>query len=513
VDLNKARVGQDGSHRPVGGAPRPWCRRVLMVLATAIALTWISAAQAAADPVIAAAGDIACDPTDPGYNGGAGTADRCRQRATSDLLVGAGLTRVLPLGDIQYDSASLSNIMAVYDPTWGRVKSISRPILGNHESGGTGYFDYFNGSGVTDGPAGPRGKGYYSFDVGSWHLVALNSNCTRPADTTDVVGCGVGSEQERWLRADLAAHPASCTLAYWHHARWSSGHEGSNAFMQPLWAALEDAQAEILLSGHSHDYERFAPLDANGNVDPARGIRQFVVGTGGAFFTGGLDTLEAHSEVAQNTTFGVLKLTLHPTSYDWQFVPAAGGAFTDSGTGLCHGAVTSPGSPPEGGAPSGGGAPAGTGSPGAADLPRCLAARLRVGSRGIGRVKLGLGKSTLLEQAPPPRARRRRAWRYCVSGSRGRALVGFSRGGRARLVVSTARGHRRGRIRPGASLRLVKRAHKVRRLTRELYAGTGRARRLVFRARRGRVRFVGVADQQLIARPRLLRSYVRLVGL
>jgi hypothetical protein len=493
VDLNKARVGQDGSHRPVGGAPRPWCRRVLMVLATAIALTWISAAQAAADPVIAAAGDIACDPTDPGYNGGAGTADRCRQRATSDLLVGAGLTRVLPLGDIQYDSASLSNIMAVYDPTWGRVKSISRPILGNHESGGTGYFDYFNGSGVTDGPAGPRGKGYYSFDVGSWHLVALNSNCTRPADTTDVVGCGVGSEQERWLRADLAAHPASCTLAYWHHARWSSGHEGSNAFMQPLWAALEDAQAEILLSGHSHDYERFAPLDANGNVDPARGIRQFVVGTGGAFFTGGLDTLEAHSEVAQNTTFGVLKLTLHPTSYSWRFAPIAGRSFSDSGTTACHGLV----SPGNGARPTSG----------------CLASRARVGSRALGRIRLGRTKRALLRVAPRPRVRRRRAWRYCVSHSRGRVLVGFSGGGRARLVLSTARGHSRGRIRRGASLRRLRRMYSLRRRGHGMYAGTGRGRRVVFGLRRGRVRFVGVASARLVSRPSILRRYVRRLGL
>ena len=188
----------------------------------------------------------------------------------------------------------------------------------------TGYFDYFNGPGASDGPAGPRGKGYYSFDLGAWHLVALNSNCSS-------VSCSAGSEQERWLRADLAAHPTDCTLAYWHHPRFSSGHGGSNESMQPLWEALQDAQAELLLSGHSHDYERFAPLDRNGDVDRAGGIRQFVVGTGGAFFTGGLGTLAPHSEVAQNNTFGVLKLTLHPSSYDWQFVPEAGQTFTDSG--------------------------------------------------------------------------------------------------------------------------------------------------------------------------------------
>ena len=317
---------------------RPISLALALVVTLPAAVAWAPAA-AAQDPVIAAAGDVACDPADAGYNGGAGTADRCRQRATSDLLVGAGLAAVLPLGDIQYNSASLSNIMAVYDPTWGRVKSISRPIIGNHESSGTGYFDYFNGVGVADGPAGPRGKGWYSFDVGTWHLVALNSNCAR-------VGCTAGSEQETWLRADLAAHPTSCTLAYWHHPRYSSGHDGDNTFMQPLWEALDDAGAEIVLSGHSHDYERVAPVDRNGTVNQANGIRQFVVGTGGAFFTGGLGSRIPQSEVAQGDTFGVLFLTLHPTSYDWRFVPEAGKTFADSGSGACHGLIAPPPSPP-----------------------------------------------------------------------------------------------------------------------------------------------------------------------
>jgi acid phosphatase type 7 len=322
---------------------------VVRTVTVALGLIAAFSAEAAADPVIMAAGDIACDPADPGYNGGAGTADRCHQQATSDLVVGTPLDAVLPLGDIQYDSATTARINAVYAPTWGRVKSISRPILGNHESGtATGYFDYFNGPGVSDGPAGPRGKGYYSFDLGAWHVVALNSNCSS-------VSCSAGSEQESWLRADLAAHPTGCTLAYWHHARFSSGHDGSNAFMQPLWEALQDAQAELLLSGHSHDYERFAPLNRDGDVDGAEGIRQFVVGTGGAFFTGGLGSLAPHSEVAQNNTFGVLKLTLHPTSYDWQFVPEAGGTFTDAGSEPCHGPFALPPPPealPDGTAPA-----------------------------------------------------------------------------------------------------------------------------------------------------------------
>jgi acid phosphatase type 7 len=311
---------------PVGAR----CARcMLFLLALTAASGTLPTAAAAADPVIAAAGDIACAPDDPDYNGGAGTATRCRQRATSDLLVGAGLAAVLPLGDIQYPISSLDRIKAVYDPTWGRVKSISRPVLGSHEGGWMSYFSYFNGRGASDGPAGPTGKGYYSFDIGSWHLVALNSNCS-------LIACAEGSAQEQWLRADLAAHPNSCTLAYWHDPRYSSGHGGSISFTQPLWAALDDAGAEIVLSASSHNYERFAPLDRNGAVDRANGIRQFVVGTGGAFFTGGITTGITGSEVAQNHSFGVLMLTLHPSSYDWRFVPIAGSSFTDSGTDQCH---------------------------------------------------------------------------------------------------------------------------------------------------------------------------------
>jgi hypothetical protein len=304
-------------------------RRLLIVAAASAAFVGLPASDASADPVIAAAGDIGCDPADPGYNGGAGTADRCQQRATSDLLVGAGLAAVLPLGDIQYDAPSASNLATVYNPTWGRVKSISRPILGNHDGSGTAYFDYFNGVGADNGPAGPRGRGYYSFDVGTWHIVALNSNCT-------MVACGAGSVQERWLRADLAAHPSACTLAYWHHPRYSSGHDGSHVTLSALWTALYEAGAEVVLSGHSHDYERFAPKDADGTVSPG-GVRQFVVGTGGAFFTGLGTSRVAGSEVSQNNTFGVLKLTLHASSYDWQFQPIAGRTWTDSGSGQCHG--------------------------------------------------------------------------------------------------------------------------------------------------------------------------------
>ncbi|MEP6757963.1 MAG: DNRLRE domain-containing protein [Actinomycetota bacterium] len=276
--------------------------------------------------VIAAAGDIACANTDASFNGGAGTSTACHELYTSNLLVSGGYAAVLPLGDNQYNSGSLSQFNAVYAPTWGRVKTITHPVIGNHEYGtpnGSGYFTYFGSS------AGDPAKGYYSYDIGSWHVIALNSNCT-------IVACTTGSAQEQWLRADLSAHPAVCTLAYSHHARWSSGHDGDNVFMQPLWQALFDGGADVMLSGHSHNYERFAPQNAGGALDNTRGIRQFVVGTGGAFFTG-VGTAHANSQVRNNTTFGILKMTLRSSSYDWQFLPdGSSGTFTDSGSTSCH---------------------------------------------------------------------------------------------------------------------------------------------------------------------------------
>jgi hypothetical protein len=284
------------------------------------------------DPVIAAAGDISCSPFNSNYNLGAGVPSACRQRSTSDLLVGAGLAAVLPLGDTQYDNGSLSEFQGAYDPTWGRVKSITKPAVGNHEynvGGAAGYFDYFDGVGAVSGAAGDRGKGYYSFDVGAWHLVALNSECSQ------VGGCQTGSAQERWLKADLAAHPAKCTLAYWHRPLFNSSFTGSDTEVMPLWQDLYNAGAEVVLNGHAHDYERFAPQTPSGGLDAARGVRQFVVGTGGED-RHSIPSAVAHSEVHDTATFGILKLTLHPAGYDWRFVPAAGGSFVDAGTAVCH---------------------------------------------------------------------------------------------------------------------------------------------------------------------------------
>ena len=250
------------------------------------------ASAATTDPVIGVAGDISCTPA---YSP---SATKCQQMATSDLLLGMNPDAVLTVGDNQYETGTLDEFQRAYNPTWGRLIDRTYPVPGNHEydSGAAGYYSYFGAR------AGDPTKGYYSFDVGAWHLIALNSECS------SVGGCQAGSPQETWLRADLAAHPAACTLAYWHKPRFSSGglHPSSAAF-QPLWQALYDAQADVVLSGHAHDYERFAPQAPNGAPDDVRGIRQFVVGTGGRNLQV-LGALQPNSEVRQNTSFGVLKL-------------------------------------------------------------------------------------------------------------------------------------------------------------------------------------------------------------
>jgi Concanavalin A-like lectin/glucanases superfamily/Calcineurin-like phosphoesterase len=287
------------------------------------------------DPVIGAAGDIACDPADPDFNNGEGTPGHCRQKATSDVLVAAKPAAVLALGDTQYERGILSTYAQSYDATWGRLKEITHPAVGNHEySGGNGdgggYYDYFNGIGADNGPAGPRGRDYYSYDIGGWHLIALDSVCSQ------VGGCGPGSPQEEWLRADLAAHPAACTLAYWHHPRFTSTGVGWTS-MDTIWRDLYNAGADVTLAGHIHHYERFTPQDPEGRPDAAFGIREFIVGTGGKNLQGPAPAPLPTSEATGTSSFGVLFLTLHPGGYDWRFVPTDARGYRDSGTTACHG--------------------------------------------------------------------------------------------------------------------------------------------------------------------------------
>jgi hypothetical protein len=288
--------------------------------------------------VIAAAGDIACDPGLTRYGTGLGTRDACHMLQTSDLMMKMDLSAILPLGDLQYEDGTLDKFQRSFDPTWGRLKAQIRPAVGNHEyrtAGAAGYFDYFNGPGVADGPAGPRDKGYYSYDLGAWHVVTLNSQCSHtPADNPYKDDCAAGSPQEQWLRADLAAHPARCTLAVWHHPWFSSGLQGVNDKVRPLLQALYDNGVEVLLTGHDHGYERFAPMDPFFNRDGERGVRQFVVGSGGKNKEPDLFP-QPNSEVRENSSFGVLTMNLRPSAYTWEFV-RDGGTFTDSGANACH---------------------------------------------------------------------------------------------------------------------------------------------------------------------------------
>lgn len=283
------------------------------------------------DVVVVAAGDLVCGSATP-------STDPCKHAETTAVVTSIAPDAALLLGDIQYETGSLSDFNAYYDPTWGVHKGITYPAPGNHEyqasSVAVGYFDYFNGVGVQTGRAGERGKGYYSFNLGAWHIIALNSNCA------NIGGCGLGSLQETWLRQDLAANPVACTLAYWHHPRFSSGAHGNNDITQALWKALHDYGADLVLAGHDHNYERFGPQTSTGIAD-AGAVRSFVVGTGGKEMRP-IGTVKANSELRNSNSLGVLKLTLHASSYDWQFAAIPGHTLADAGSASCVTAAPPP---------------------------------------------------------------------------------------------------------------------------------------------------------------------------
>jgi len=255
---------------------------------------------------------------------GAGDIAKC------DIIGGAvGTARLLDLipgtvftvGDNAYPNGTAQEFANCYGPTWGRHKARTRPAPGNHDyhtRNAQPYFDYFGEN------AGPPGLGYYSYDLGAWHIISLNN----------VIDSDRRSEQYRWLEEDLKAHPVECTLAYWHIPVYSSGTHGNDWKMRDIWRLLYQHGADLVLNGHDHNYERFGPQDDNGKADPARGIREFIIGTGG----GGVyrpKGKQPNSEVWDNTSYGVLKLTLSPGSYTWEFVPIPGMKFKDSGSGTC----------------------------------------------------------------------------------------------------------------------------------------------------------------------------------
>jgi len=267
---------------------------------------------------------------------GAGDIAACKAlegaEATAKLIDGIP-GEVFAAGDLAYEKGTAEEFKNCYDKTWGRFKNRTHPTPGNHEfygsKDGSPYFDYWGAQ------AGEREKGYYSFDLGSWHVIALNTNCAAPG----LGGCSAGSPQDLWLQKDLAGHAKSCIVAFGHHALYSSGVLKSHAIhpeLRQLWRDLYNAHADLVLNGHEHSYERFAPQDPYGNLDEKRGIQEFVVGTGGRDH-GPLGFPIPNSQVRNADTFGVLKLTLSPGKYSWEFVPVEGASeFHDSGAGTCH---------------------------------------------------------------------------------------------------------------------------------------------------------------------------------
>lgn len=280
--------------------------------------------------VVIAAGDISCDPNSAKYNQGNGTANYCHMKATSDLAVSLKPAAVLLLGDSQYEKGTLDAFQKAWVQNWGRkeLRDITYPATGNHEyqtPGASGYFDFFGAR------AGERGKGYYSFNLGGWHIVALNSGGN---DRCKPVSCAEGGDQEAWLREDLEENTSECTLAFWHRPLFTSGRHRNATETRPFWRDLYEARADLVLNGHSHHYERFSPQSPDGVSDPERGIVQFVVGTGGKNLKG-FWPRQSNSVFQNSKTFGVLKLELKHKSYLWEFI-SEGGTVLDRGSGQCH---------------------------------------------------------------------------------------------------------------------------------------------------------------------------------
>jgi hypothetical protein len=315
---------------PIRSKPRALGSVIRLALALQ-ALTGSIVSTAAAEPqpqsgriTLVAAGDIACPP------GERTTFTTCHQRDTGALVVRLGPTVVAPLGDNQYPAGTWAAYTRSFGPAWGRSKARMRPAVGNHEyltGAAAGYFSYF-------GSAAAPPNGWYSYDLGAWHVVVLNTNCA-------FVGCGPGSAQESWLRADLASHPARCTLAYFHDPRFTSaGFSASQArYLKTatlsFWNGLYEYGVDVVLNGHAHVYERFRPQDVWGRPDPLQGIRQFTVGSGGI-------NHDRFVRIARNSqvrsgAFGVLDLTLEAGSYRWRFVTAPSGRLRDAGSARCHG--------------------------------------------------------------------------------------------------------------------------------------------------------------------------------
>ena len=291
-----------------------------------------SASSASASPLPpsgSASGGVSASPSGEPVLVGAGDIASCAlddDEATAKLLDSIAGT-VFTAGDNAYEDGSPEQYRDCYAPTWGRHKDRTRPAAGNHDwvtKNAAGYRDYFGAAGVN-----ADGETWYSYDLGAWHVIVLDSDCAA------VDGCGVQSKQGQWLGADLAATQARCTVAIWHHPRFSSGEHGNDADVGPFWDLLYAANADVVINGHDHDYERFAPQDPTGHEDRDRGIREFVVGTGGATLRDFATTPRPNSELRIAKIPGLIKLTLRQTGYDWNWLPTTG-SVTDTGSASCH---------------------------------------------------------------------------------------------------------------------------------------------------------------------------------
>jgi hypothetical protein len=255
---------------------------------------------------------------------GAGDISICGQKGddlTADLLADIPGT-IFTVGDNSNENGTEYEYLNCFGPSWGRFLDRLRPVPGNHDyviDNARPYFNYFSDTPVTPG------RGYYSYDLGSWHIIALNS----------VINISDNSLQLQWLREDLASHQSPCTLAYWHNPRWTSGESGNSGRVTALWQTLYESGVDVVVNGNEHMYERFAPMDPTGALDLAQGIREFIAGTGGASHYR-IGEIQPNSQVRDNTAFGVLKFKLYLDSYDWEFIPVAGIGFTDSGSDFCH---------------------------------------------------------------------------------------------------------------------------------------------------------------------------------
>jgi hypothetical protein len=339
----------------VGGLMRRvifWLVGVLVLSVTALATlgettSFATSVDSTGDPVVGVVGDMACDPADPNYYGGLGTTTHCAESRVSDAMLadttasGGSIDKILALGDYQYDCGDPSAWSASYDPTWGRLDYLMDPVTGNHEyktgnnvytgqpcpsgnSTAQGYFNHF-GAAVANPD---NNTGYFSVNLGSWHIIALNGNC-KPAG-----GCNATSPESVWLKNDLSANSQLCTLAFWHQPLFTGVRSGMNTTYQPWWNLLYNAKADVVLNGHVHNYQRFAPMDPIGNADSTNGITEYVVGTGGEALNS-VNSSALPQPIVWRKTFGYLRMTLLATGWTAQFLNASR-TVRDTSSGACH---------------------------------------------------------------------------------------------------------------------------------------------------------------------------------